>query len=102
MDADADGLYGLPRDEFIARRGELAKPLPQAGRQAEAGACAVLREPSVAAWAVNQLVRTQRAATEELLDAGDALRDAQSDLLSGGGGAQGLRLAGGRARGGGG
>jgi hypothetical protein len=44
---------------------------------------AKLRKPSVAAWAVNQLVRTQGRAIGELFDAGDALQRAQSDLLAG-------------------
>jgi hypothetical protein len=55
---------------------------------------AALRKPSVAAWAVNQLVRTQRKAINELFDAGDALRAAHDQVLAGaGGGASGLRAA---------
>ncbi len=59
---------------------------------------AALRKPSVAAWAVNQLVRTQRSSVQELFDAGDALRDAQSDLLAGQGDGRTLRAAGERER----
>ena len=44
---------------------------------------AALRKPSVAAWAVNQLVRTQQAAVDELFTAGDGLRDAQEGVLAG-------------------
>ena len=98
MDRDADALYGLPRDAFIARRGELAKSLRKDGRRDEAAAVAALRKPSVAAWAVNQLVRTQRSSVQELLDAGDALRDAQSDLLAGEGDGRTLRAASDRER----
>jgi hypothetical protein len=45
---------------------------------------AALRKPSVAAWAVNQLVRTQRAGVDQLFGAGQALREAQATLLTGG------------------
>ena len=91
---DADDLYGLPLDRFVAERGALAKSLRKEGRRDEATDVAGLRKPSVAAWAVNQLVRTQRAAMQELLDAGDELRDAQSALLAGDGDARALRTAG--------
>ncbi|HEV7883513.1 MAG TPA: hypothetical protein VGO81_08080, partial [Solirubrobacteraceae bacterium] len=57
-----------------------------------------LRKPSAAAWAVNQLVRTQRDATRELFAAGDAVRAAQADVLAGRGDARALRDAGARER----
>ena len=47
----------------------------------------------MAAWAVNQLVRTQRKAIDELLEAGDGLRSAQDDVLAGRGDARSLRAA---------
>ena len=43
---------------------------------------AALRKPSVAAWAVNQLVRTQAASAKELFGAGDALRRAHEQAAS--------------------
>ena len=95
---DADDLYGLPLDRFVAERGALAKSLRKEGRRDEATDVAGLRKPSVTAWAVNQLVRTQRAAMQELLDAGDELRDAQSALLAGDGDARALRTAAERER----
>ena len=57
---DADELYGLPLERFVPERGALAKALRAEGRREEAAEVASLRKPSVAAWAVNQLVRTQR------------------------------------------
>ena len=54
---------------------------------------AALRKPSVAAWAVNQLVRTQRKAMDELFEAGDALRAAHDQVLAGRGDAGSLRAA---------
>jgi hypothetical protein len=90
---DADELYGLPLEQFIPERTALAKSLRGQKRRDEAAAVAGLRKPSVAAWAVNQLVRTQRDATKGLFDAGDALRDAQSELLDGRGDGKALREA---------
>ena len=90
---DADDLYGLPLERFVPERTALARELRSAGRREEAGEVAALRKPSVAAWAVNQLVRTQRRALDELLEAGDALRDAHDQVLAGRGDAASLRAA---------
>ena len=90
---DVDELYGLPLDQFVPERTALARELRKAGDRDRAGEVAALKKPSVAAWAVNQLVRTQRKAVTTLLDAGDALRAAQGDVLAGRGDAQSLRGA---------
>ncbi|MBV9605895.1 MAG: hypothetical protein JO027_12330 [Solirubrobacterales bacterium] len=90
---DLDELYGLPMDEFVPARNALARELRSSGRREEASEVAALRKPSVAAWAVNQLVRTQRKAVDELFEAGDALRGAHDQVLSGGGDAVSLRRA---------
>lgn len=79
---EPNDLYGLPLDEFTDRRNALAKALRREGRRDEAAAVAKLRKPSVAAWAVNQLVRTQVRDVDALFKAGDALQDAQADLLA--------------------
>jgi hypothetical protein len=96
---DADDLFGLPLDQFIAERTALARSLRSEGRREEAKEVAATRKPSVAAWAVNQLVRTQGRAMDELLEAGDALRAAQDQVLAGKGDRQGLRSAAERERG---
>jgi hypothetical protein len=93
-----DDLYGLPLDRFVPERAALAKALRGEGRRDEAAEVAKLRKPSAAAWAVNQLVRTQRDATRELLASGDAIRAAQADVLAGRGDAAALREAGARER----
>ncbi|HEX8206307.1 MAG TPA: hypothetical protein VF587_09635, partial [Solirubrobacteraceae bacterium] len=67
---DVDALYCRPLDEFVPARAELAKALRADGRRDEAAAVAKLPKPSVAAWAVNQVVRTQPALAEELWAAG--------------------------------
>jgi hypothetical protein len=88
-----DDLYGLPLERFVPERTALAKALRAGGEREQAAQVAKLRKPSVAAWAVNQLVRTQRDAVRELFDAGDRLQRAQDDVLSGKGDADAFRGA---------
>ncbi|MGZ4306681.1 MAG: hypothetical protein ACXVSL_17665 [Solirubrobacteraceae bacterium] len=90
---DIDDLYGVALDRFVPERTELAKALRKEGRRDEAAEVAALRKPSVAAWAVNQLIRTQSRAVKDLFDAGDALRGAHERVASGQGDAQELRKA---------
>jgi len=96
---DAHDLYGLALDRFVAERGAVAKALRAEDRRDEAAEVASLRKPSIAAWAVNQLIRTQGRPVQALFDAGDALRGAQADLLAGSGDGRTLRAAGDRERG---
>jgi hypothetical protein len=90
---ELDDLYGLPLDSFIPERATLVRALRSAGEREQAATVAALRKPSVAAWAVNQLVRSQRGEVEALLRAGDALRETQAGVLSGAADAQDLRAA---------
>jgi hypothetical protein len=95
---DVDELYGLPLDRFVPERAAQVRALRSAGEREQATAVAALRKPSVAAWAVNQLIRTQRREVQALLDAGDALRDAQAGVLAKSADAQDLRSAAERER----
>jgi len=88
---DPNDLYGLPLDRFVTERTALAKALRAEGRREEAAGVAGMRKPSAAAWAVNQVVRTQRRAVQALFGAGDALREAQARLLAGRGDGRVLR-----------
>ncbi|HEV7177117.1 MAG TPA: hypothetical protein VGN29_16570 [Solirubrobacteraceae bacterium] len=90
---DIDDLYGAPLDRFVPQRTEMTKALRKEGRREEAAEVAALRKPSVAAWAVNQLIRTQARSVKDLFDAGDALRRAHQQAASGRGDAQALRKA---------
>jgi hypothetical protein len=90
---EADELYGLALDAFVPERDALAKRLRADGRRDEANEVKALRKPSVAAWAVNQAVRSQPKAARALWQAGDALIAAQEDLLGGKGDARALRAA---------
>ena len=76
-------LYGLPLEEFIAQRAALAKSLRAEGRRDDAKVVAALRKPSVAGWAVNQLIRTRAAEIARLFSAGDQMRSVQDGLLAG-------------------
>jgi len=86
-------LYGLPLDRFTAERNAHAKELKAAGKRDEAAVVAKLPKPSAAAWAVNQLVRSQRKRIDELVKRGDATIAAQEKLLAGKADAKALRAA---------
>jgi hypothetical protein len=90
---DSDGLYGLPLDRFVSERDALARTLRADRRREEAAGVASLRKPSVAAWAINQLVRTQGRAVARLFETGDALREAQAAVVAGRGEGRILRAA---------
>lgn len=95
---DPHDLYGLPLERFVPERTALARTLREEGQREEATTVGKLTKPSIAAWAVNQLVRTQRRAISDLFEAGDALQEAQDDLLSGRSGGDALRQAAERER----
>ena len=91
--AQADALYGLTPGEFVTARGELVKALRADGRKADAAVVAKLPKPSLPAWAVNQVVRTQCADVRTLWAAGDAVVAAQEAVLAGDAGRDVLRSA---------
>jgi hypothetical protein len=68
---EADRLYSLPLEDFIAERDALAKTLRGEGRRDDANAVKALRKPTATVWAVNQVMRTQRKAARSLLEAAD-------------------------------
>jgi hypothetical protein len=78
-----DDLYGLPLAEFVAARNALAKELRAAGKRDDAAAVAALPKPSAAAWAANQVLRSQPRDARELFDAGEELTAATGDALRG-------------------
>ena len=82
-ESEIDELFGLTPEAFIAARDELAKRTAGEGRSEEARAIKALRRPTVAAWAVNQLIRRRPGDVDELLKTGEALRRAQRKVLSG-------------------
>jgi hypothetical protein len=84
LDAETDRLYGLPLDEFVHARDDLARRLTRAGEREAGARVKALRKPTVGAWALNQAVRRRRAETDALLATGSRLREAHEQLLSGG------------------
>jgi hypothetical protein len=84
LEADIDRLYGVPLDEFVAERDQLAKRLNKEGDREAGARIKALRKPTVGAWALNQAVRRRRKETAALLATGGRLQKAQDALLSGG------------------
>jgi hypothetical protein len=84
VDPELDRLYGLPLDEFTSGRDSLARELRKADDREAADHVKALRKPSISAWTVNQLARTERLQVRSLLTAGESLRAAQEALLGGG------------------
>ena len=88
-----EDLYGLPLDRFIPERAALAKALRAEKRRDAAAEVVASKKPSVAAWAVNQLVRTRPDELAQLFAAGDALAGAQEQAAAGHGGGDAMREA---------
>jgi hypothetical protein len=80
LDTVSDELYALPRDEFVAARDERAREARSDGDRKLATEIGRLRKPSTAAWLANLLAREQPAEIDGLVELGDALRRAHSEL----------------------
>jgi hypothetical protein len=89
--AEAAALYAVDPADFIAARSALAKELKAAGQKDVAAVVAKLRKPSPAAWALNQVARTQPELVTAALAATHALREASDAAV--GGDASGFREA---------
>ena len=82
MDIDevADELYGLDPSEFVeTRKGRVAQARKEGDREL-AAAIGKMRRPTLVAWVVNNFAREEPGQVEELLELGEALRDAQRHL----------------------
>jgi hypothetical protein len=76
--ADADRLFTVPLEDFVAERKRLAKELRDGGDREAAAEVAKLPKPTPPAWALNQLAREEPAAIGAWLDAAEELRDASA------------------------
>ena len=85
VEAEIDRLYAGSPEEFTAARDALVKRLKGQGDAEAAGRVRALRKPVRSAWAVNLLVREDRAGVEGLIQIGERLRRAQQRALSGAG-----------------
>lgn len=83
VDARVDELYCLPLERFVPERDALARELRGSGMRAEATQVAKLPKPALAAWAVNQVVRSQGAAARALWAAGDEVLGVQERAVAG-------------------
>lgn len=83
MRREESDLYGLPLDEFVKARTGLERRLRKEGDRERAAAVKKLPKPSVAAWAVNQVSRSQPKDRRDLLEASAELRDTQERLIAG-------------------
>ena len=81
-ESEVERLYGLSLDEFTPARDQTARRLRDEGRREDAAAIKALRKPSNPAWVVNRLAREVPKIMDNLLAAGQRLRDTQ---LSGSG-----------------
>jgi hypothetical protein len=68
-------LYGLPPEQFVAARNQLAKTVRDGGDEPAAAAIVALRKPTVAAWLANQLVRADPDGIHALTELGEQLRE---------------------------
>jgi DNA repair exonuclease SbcCD ATPase subunit len=82
LERELDDLFGLPAGEFTAARNDLAKRLKAAGESEQAENVRSLAKPTVPAWAVNQLARTEKSKVRRLLEAGEKMRAAHERALS--------------------
>jgi hypothetical protein len=92
-DRDIDALYGLPLEQFTNARNELAAELRAKGDPEAADRVKGLAKPTRAAWAVNQVMRTQAKDARDLLEAGARLRKVHEGVTAGTAGANDLREA---------
>ncbi|PFG40616.1 hypothetical protein ATJ97_3148 [Georgenia soli] len=78
--AVAVDLYGLLPGEFVESRDERAKQARADGEADLARDVKALRKPTAAAWLVNAMVRHMTEQIEQVLELGQAMREAQEDL----------------------
>ena len=77
LTALADALYAVPAEEFTAERNRAAK---DCGDKELAAQVKKLKKPSVAAWAVNLLVRREADQITSVLELAESLRAAAEAL----------------------
>jgi hypothetical protein len=80
FDEVADELYGIPPEEFTATRRTREEEARAEGDRVLAKSISTLPKPSLAAWAVNVLVRAHRDEIAGLVELGGLLREAQENL----------------------
>lgn len=80
LESVADELYGLRPADFTGARDERAAQARKSGDRELAAEIKSLRRPTTSAWLANLLARHRSDQVAELLDMGEALRQAQARL----------------------
>lgn len=80
LDADLDSLYGVAPQEFTALRKQLVAAAKKRGDADAAAAIAAARRPTVAAWVVNVLIRSDPTARTRIAELTAALRAAHAAM----------------------
>lgn len=80
VDEVADELYGLDPSDFVAARTVRQKQARAEGDRDLATRIGALRKPTLVGWALNRVVRGAGDELGDLLDLGQALREAQQHL----------------------
>jgi hypothetical protein len=80
LDDAADDLYAGAREDFTARRKELAKQARSAGDTRLAAEIDKLAKPTTSAWIANQLARDVSSDVGRVASLGEALRAAHANL----------------------
>ncbi|KIQ17426.1 hypothetical protein [Rhodococcus sp. MEB064] len=80
FDEVADELYGLDPSDFVAARTDRQKQARSDGDKALAKQIGALRKPTIVGWVLNVTVRDADDDVADLLDLGEALREAQQHL----------------------
>jgi hypothetical protein len=80
LETVADELYGLQPAEFTSARDARAAEARKSGDRELAAEIKALRRPTASAWLANLLARSRSDQVTELLDLGEALRQAQANL----------------------
>jgi hypothetical protein len=73
---EADDLWVVDPDLFVAARDGLVRELRAGGNHDEAARIKAMRKPSRDAWVVNRLAREDQAAVRSVIDVGTRLRTA--------------------------
>lgn len=74
---EAEKLFAVAPDRFVAERNALAKKLREEGRDDDSAAVAELRKPSAVVFAVNRAARDRPKAAQAAAEAALAVREAQ-------------------------
>lgn len=80
-EGEADGLFDLRPEEFVAARNRLAAELKKRGAGAAAARVKALERPTVEAWAIDQLARRHGGALRAFLASLERLKEAQLGVM---------------------